>query len=251
MRASPQRLLILAVLVLTASGAAAPAAADPIQLVSGTISYSRLNLGQLAGNAPTGENVNTQFGNLLLDSRNPDHACFDCAPGSMISLSQSESFTTSPDASSNAADGSVRLGGIDYWLQSMEFHIDAGSPIFPNPSTGAITLTSPFSFRGTIVGRSLAGETQTFNFFGGGTATSTFLDNDWFATTYRFEAAAPTPEPGTLLLLGGPAAFALLRRRRQPLRGAETARNGAASRQDRPERVRARASTDSYHLPRI
>lgn len=212
MRASPQRLLILAVLVLTASGAAAPAAADPIQFVSGSISYSRLNLAQLAGNAATGEHVNTQFGNLLLDSRNPEHACFDCAPGSAISLSQSESFTANQDAS-NAADGSVKAGGIDYWLQSMELHIDAGSPIFPNSSTSAITLSSPFSFRGTIVGRSLAGETQTFNFFGGGTATSTFLDNDWFATTYRFEAAAPTPEPGTLLLLGGPAAFALLRRR--------------------------------------
>jgi hypothetical protein len=218
MRAFPHRLLILAVLALTSAIAAAPAAADPIPLVSGVVSYSRLNLAQLSGNAATGENVNIQFGNLLLDSRNPDHACFDCVPGSTISLSQSESFTL--NGGDNAADGSVRVGGIDYWLQSINFQIDAGSPILPSSSNSAINLTSPFSFRGTIVGRTLAGETQTFNFFGGGTATSTFLDNDWFGTTYRFDPAAATPEPGTLLLLGGPAAFALLRRRRGARLGA-------------------------------
>jgi hypothetical protein len=107
----------------------------------------------------------------------------------------------------------VRVGGIDYWLQSMDFQIDAGSPILPNSANIAVNLNSPFSFRGVLVGRSTAGETLTFNFFGGGTATSMFFDNGWFATTYRFDAA-PTPEPGTLLLLGGPAVLALLRRRR-------------------------------------
>lgn len=199
---------ILAVLLLI--GATAPVAADPIQMVSGAISYSRLNPAQLSGNAVTGEHINVQFGSLLLDSWNPDHACFDCAPGT-VSLSQSESFPN--EDVTTAADGSVKVGGIDYWLQSMNFQIDAGSSILPTSANTPINLTSPFTFRGTIVGRSTEGETLTFNFFGSGTATSTFFDNDWFGTTYRFDAAGPVPEPGTLLLLGGPAAVALLRRR--------------------------------------
>ena len=212
MRAFPHRLPILAILTISTCGAAAPAAADPIQLVSGSISYSRLNPAQLLGNAPTGERINVAFGSLVTDSWNPDHACFSCTPGSTISLSESESFTN--DGDPNAADGSVKVGGIDYWLESMDFQIDAGSLILPNSST-AITLSSPFSFRGVVIGRSTAGETQTFNFFGGGTATSTFFDNRWFGTTYRFEASPAVPEPGTLLLLTGPAALALWRNRRR------------------------------------
>ena len=210
MRVLTRRVPILALLVLI--GATAPAAADPIQLVNGTISYFRLSPGQLAGNAATGENINVHFGSLLLDSRNPDHACFDCVPGSTISLSQSESYPNDDDTT--GAGGSVNVGGIDYWLQSMDFQIDAGSLILPDSTNIAINVLSPFSFRGVFVGRSTAGETLTFNFFGGGLATASFFDNDWFATTYRFDAAAPTPEPGTLLLLAGPAALALLRRRR-------------------------------------
>lgn len=211
MRSFPHRLPILAVLTFTTLSAAAPAAADPIQLVSGAISYSRLNLAQLSGNALTGEHVKIAFGSLVTDSWNPDHACFSCTPGSTISLSQSESFTN--DGDPNAADGSVRVSGIDFWLESMNFQIDAGSLILPNSST-AITLSSPFAFRGVIVGRSTAGVTQTFNFFGGGTATSMFFDNQWFSTTYRFEAPPAVPEPGTLLLLAGPSALALWRKRR-------------------------------------
>ena len=208
MRACVRRLPILTILLLI--GSSATATADPIQLISGNITYSRLNLAQLAGNAATGENINVQFGSLLLDSRNPDHACFGCAPGSTISLSQSESYPNQDDTT--GADGSVLVGGVDYWLQSLDFQIDAGSVLLPDSSGTRVDLTSPFTFTGVIVGRSTGGETRTFNFLGSGTAATTFLNNEWFGTRYEF--ADPTPEPGTLLLLGGPAALALLRRRR-------------------------------------
>ena len=217
MRGLARRVPILALLLLI--GATAPAAADPIQLFSGAVSYFRLDPGRLIGDATTGEHVNVQFGSLLLDSRRPDHACFDCVPGSIVSLSQSESYPNQ-DATTGA-DGSVKVGGIDYWLQSLDFQIDAGSLILPNGPSTTVNLSSPFSFRGTIVGRSTEGETLTFNFFGGGTATATFFDNKWFSTSYRFEGVGPVPEPGTLLLLGGPALLALLRRHRSSLRRAE------------------------------
>jgi hypothetical protein len=114
-----------------------------------------------------------------------------------------------------AALGTLRAPGIDYFVQSLDFQIDAGSLVLPDSSGTTIDLSSPFSFRGVITGRSIAGTTLTLDLFAAGTATATFAGNDWARTTYAFDAAAPTPEPGTLILLGGPALFALLRSRRK------------------------------------
>jgi hypothetical protein len=85
----------------------------------------------------------------------------------------------------------------------------------PDSANTSIDLSSPFNFRGIITGRSMSGTTLTLDLLGTGTATATFAGNDWSRTTYAFDTAAPTPEPGTLVLLGGPAALALLRSRRK------------------------------------
>jgi hypothetical protein len=211
MRRSGRAVPIVVALWVTLA-AAASAAADPIQLVSGTIHYSRQNLVTFNAVTADGAHLNSEFGNFLTETWNPDHACFGCTPGSTIDLSQSESFTGPGGPGPISAGGGVRVGDIDYWTESLDFLIESGSFILPDSSGGAINFSAPFSFRGAFTGRSDAGTTLTFSFFGSGTATASFAGNDWFHTTYAF--AAPTPEPGTLLLLGGPAALAFLRRRR-------------------------------------
>lgn len=210
MRALANQVPILAALWVVALGAAAPAGADPIHLASGSIHYSRGNLPQFSALTADGASIRSDFGDFAGEIWNPDHACFGCAPGSTIGLTQSESFDGS-DAFISAG-GSVRVGDTDFWIQSLDFQIASGSFTLPDSSGGVEHLRSPFVFRGVIVGLSLAGETRTFDLSGTGTGTSTFAGNDWFATTYAF--ASPTPEPGTLLLLAGPAAVALIRRRR-------------------------------------
>jgi hypothetical protein len=204
-----RRVPILAAVLVLVLGAAAPAGADPIQLVSGRIVYSRLNPATFIAGSSDGPLVHGDFGNFQWEVWNPAHACFDCIPGSSISLSQSESLGTGDDTA--AAGGSVRVGDVDYWIESMAFQIAAGTFVLPDTTNASIRLTSPFTFTGVISGRTLSGEARTFTFAGSGSASALFADNDWFDTTYAFAAA--TPEPGTLLLIGGPALLALRRRK--------------------------------------
>ena len=209
MRLSPQRIPILVALSVLSLATVAPAGADPIQLIGGSIVYSRGSVATFAATGADGTLVGSDFGNFVSEVWNPDHACVDCVPGSTIGLSQSESLTSGGDV---GAGGSIRVGELEYWIDSLIFTITAGTFTLPDSSNGAIRLSSPFTLEGVISGRTLAGEARTFSLFGTGTATAFFGGNDWGGTTYEFAAA--TPEPGTLLLLGGPAAFALLRRRR-------------------------------------
>ena len=200
---------LLGALLAVGVGTAAPVAAEPITLVSGTILYGRLNTATFNASSLAGPSIGADFGSLVTESWNPDYACFACVPGTPISLSQSESLGTSDETA--AVSGSVLANGIDYWIESLAFDIDAGTFAVPDSTTAAATLTSPFAFRGVITARSESGERLTFNFAGSGSATATFLNNNWFATSYQFAAA--TPEPGTLLLIGGPAILAAMRRR--------------------------------------
>jgi hypothetical protein len=209
MRVCPHRIPILAALSFLALGRAAPATAEPIQLVSGSILYSRANLATIVADTAAGSSIHSDFGDFLNDKWDADHACFDCVPGTTRSLSQSESLTFGVPV---GVGGSVRVGDIDFWIDSLVFNVASGSFTVPDSSNSSIQVSRPFSFDGVITGRTLAGEARTFSLFGTGTASATFAGNDWFATSYQFAAA--TPEPGTLLLIGGPAALALLRRRR-------------------------------------
>jgi hypothetical protein len=211
MRVSPRRLPIVVTLSLLTLACSAPASADPIQLVSGSILYSRANLATFTATGADGSVVHSEFGNFaqLPERWDADHSCLDCVPGSTIDLSQSESLTFGEPV---GVGGSVRVGEVDFWIDSLVFHIASGSFMLPDSSNGTFQVSRPFSFDGVIMARSLAGEARTFSLVANGTATARFGGNDWFSTTYQFAAA--TPEPGTLLLMGGPAALALLRRRR-------------------------------------
>jgi hypothetical protein len=206
---SSQRVPIVVAVVAIALGGAWPAAADPIQLVSGAIFYSRGNLAQFAAGSDGGAIVHSDFGNFAAEVWNANHACFDCVPGSAIDLSQSESLVFGNQEM--GVGGSFRIADAEYWIDSLVFRITSGSVMLPDSTNGQVRLSSPFSFEGVISGRTLAGAALTLSLFGTGVGTATFAGNDWFATSYQFAAA--TPEPGTLVLLGGPA-LALLRRRR-------------------------------------
>ena len=212
------RVLIVATLMTAVLGGASRAAAEPIQLVSGSIVYSRGNLAVFAAAGADDTIVRGEFGNSVGgESWNPDHACFDCVPGSTIDLSQSDSLAFGNEAT--GVGGSFRVGAAEYWIESLVFQIAAGSFLLPDSENGDVRRSTPFSFQGVITGRTLAGAPLTLSLFGTGTATATFAGNDWFATSYQFAAA--TPEPGTLLLLGGPALALLRRRRARPHAGTD------------------------------
>ena len=77
MRKSGKAVPFLVALYLSALGAA-PAAADPIQLVSGGIIYSWQNAARISAGTPDGTHLDSEFGNFLTEMWNPDHACRSC-----------------------------------------------------------------------------------------------------------------------------------------------------------------------------
>ena len=208
MRLVSRTLPILVALGVIVAGVPAPAAADPIPLVSGTIRYTRGAPGELSAQTLDGAQIDSIFGNFVREFWDPDHACTGCTPGSIIALSQTESFTNEDDAM--AALGTVSADGVDYFVQSLDFQIAAASVALPDSANTTVDVSSPFSFLGLVTARSIAGTAIAWDLTGSGIATATFANNDWTRTAYEFGAA--TPEPGTLLLLGGPV-LALLRRR--------------------------------------
>lgn len=196
---------------------ATPALADPVRLVSGSIQYSRQNQAEYRVTADNGMQIVSEFGNEAGESWNPDHACFGCTPGTTIDLSQSESFVNGSGDPDVGAAGSIIIDGIDYFIDSLSFTIDADRFVLPDTSGDrSFTSAGQFLFRGLITGTSDAGRSVTFNLAGSGRTAAFFANNDWFSTTYSFAAApAAVPEPGTLLLFATGATAAMARRRKQ------------------------------------
>jgi len=198
-------------------GAAGQAAAEPIKLTSGSIVYSRSNVAEFRAVSANGIEIIGQFGDDASESWNPDHACFDCTPGTRIKLKQSESFASDAE-DSIFAGGSVRVDDVDYWFDSLRFKIKAHHINIPDTADGnALVNAGRFAFKGRIVGTSDDGVTRMFRLKGKGTVSVFFGNNDWFSTTYKFGDAsvAAVPEPGTLLLFGSGGIAALVRRKRQ------------------------------------
>jgi hypothetical protein len=157
------------VVVLLLCGFTASASADPIDLTNGTVAYSRQNAAAFHATTDDGLLVRIDFGNDS-ESWNPDHACFACIPGTRLDLSQSESFASNGDDELFFVVGMVRVGSVDYLVDSMNFSIDAGSVIVPDTSGDrSMTLNAGrFLLRGMITGTSEAGVTRVFDLTGSG-----------------------------------------------------------------------------------
>ncbi len=149
-----------------------------------------------------------------------------CVAGSPIDVSASFGGQAFP--------GLVTYNGVTYETGRMTgppiASLDAtwtGSLIIPIGFTGG-TLTAPFTFRGVFVYDDVSGGGQV-NLIGSGLTTAEVFrrgsTNDFGAPlfgignivyTFGEEDLAPTPEPGTWLLIGtGAALLARLRHRRQ------------------------------------
>jgi hypothetical protein len=141
----------------------------PIDLTNGTVAYSRQNAAAFHATTDDGLVVRIDFGNDS-ESWNPDHACFACIPGTRLDLSQSESFASNGDDELFFVVGMVRVGSVDYLVDSMNFSIDAGSVIVPDTSGDrSMTLNAGrFLLRGMITGTSEAGVTRVFDLTGSG-----------------------------------------------------------------------------------
>ena len=130
--------------------------------------------------------------------------------------------------------------GVAYERTFLSGSIFIDGPEFTSAalSPSSLVFTAPFTMRATIVNYDssprLGPPLFTASLIGSGTATarfSTVEDGlggrvfDAFSVQYEFEAAAPTPEPGTLLLLGSGIALVVRRRVRRTVHPPERRRS--------------------------
>jgi hypothetical protein len=205
------RLVIACAIAIQVSAAAA--AADPIRVIAGSLSFDT--------GGPPAFSLLTSSGQLFVAEgfrRDWPATCFfQCAPGVEIPISLGVTEVTDGSAVF-LADGVELFPVIDFVISapSVTLGSDTGTPndVFEE-------FRRPFTFAGQLTGYASPDRTGTpifdLSLTGSGTATlSMVLDNGRYSFSsldYDFEAA-PVPEPGTLLLVGAGAALIWRRRER-------------------------------------
>jgi hypothetical protein len=186
---------------LTLIGGAQVVRADPIQITGGSLQMNPTS-GPLILIGDRGFTFQSGFdvvGNIFLPWEECNVSPLQCTPGKTLDLTAR--------GSGNDLTGTATLDGVTYTdvgalgspnSMSVAFQ---GTLVLPPIGSADTTVTAPFSFSGQFLRSS-----ETDDLVGGGTATLLFSPSVPFPGSWHLDGArydlAPTPEPGSLLLMG-------------------------------------------------
>ena len=194
----------LALLLFLACYVTPPAvSADPLRITSGAFALDIE--GDILRFQGAGFSLHTTE-LFLFPSKTFEPQCSQCAPGQLVDWS----FRTNGDqllGIGNAIIGDVSAANVEF-RGTLDFRVTP-TP-FPQGDDVGARFVAPFSFTGSV--RGVQGATMLFNhqFFGRGRVTveyepgalTGFFTPSADNIPYEFEAAAPVPEPASMVLLG-------------------------------------------------